>query len=201
MSRNENEDNKITNNEENLSSEKYLKFIKESIKKHQEILQILNNQQQLQQLLQQQQQGQEEDQEEQEEQQQSEQQTKQRLSFHDLFTSDNSRYILKLKSKIYFDIFPWFLIPRKSSFRYRESLHTKRGDNINEVIDCINFFLFSSFTDKDFELLQKLYLQIGVPKGLFWPIIKLKNEFEILQKDQRSKGIFLDFNLLLFLIL
>jgi uncharacterized protein YeeX (DUF496 family) len=100
--------------------------------------------------------------------------------FHtqELFSNDNRRVTVKSKEAQVFEIFPWFLLLRSDpNHRYRESLATKNGENIETVSEAVNYFWNETFEEADYSALRAYY-QNGPPPRAIWSIVQLKSYLE-----------------------
>ena len=107
----------------------------------------------------------------------------------ELFFHDQCRYTIRGNLVEKFEIFPWFVPPLSKSFRYRETLAPRLGEDIEAVTHAINFFFNETLDDDDFLCLNKYYHLKRSPKKVLWTIVEVKSDLEDSRLSRQQESI------------
>lgn len=107
----------------------------------------------------------------------------------DLFFRDQRRYTIRGNLVEKFEIFPWFVPPLSNSFRYRETLTRRLGEDIEVVTRAINFFFNETLDEDDILSLNEYYHLKRSPKKVLWTIVEVKSYLEDSRLSRQQESI------------
>lgn len=99
-----------------------------------------------------------------------------------LLTLDQeTRYVVKNSSLVYFSIFPWFNLPRSKGYRYRQSVNPKKySDFGNQLITALIYFWNRKqpIADDELMLIQEMFQLESPVTELLTAVIRVKDKVE-----------------------